>query len=577
MIKSKNSIPKDLHSFLINNDIPVDNIEQYIEKSITEYKKDIINIVKASNLNEFLQIIESILCPKWMSIYGLLFSGYYDQLNWMFPYLDNYFDVVRELLTSENVYKKLDNILSSEFEISKEKKAAVKRLRKKFHDYKLSRNNRSLNETNDINKKISELSIKGKELRKGDEFYKNAHEVLHKTLELLSLRSSLAKLLGHNTYAHKFIKENSIHSYDELKSIFSDTIQRIGRSEEHLYNHIELESEITCRKERLSKFEDIVFKNNIVKTFKIKDVIKSAFNFIDQLLGTSTIECTEESLWSDNVRAYNVYDKSSGSLLGKVILDLFKFQDKTEGGGLEPIKVSYQGIKRPAVICITLNIEFDGAAFDTQVGYSDITLLMHEFGHAIHYLFSSSTYYLTGPQEENREMSEFFSKLMENLALSYQFYSVLSNVSGVERPISYSDFLSFSMSAKKLLFMWSTPNYRAGMLNFIMHDHESYNIDTVVNDVRSMYLKTSQTEIKDAELYDEIFSVFYFSSDLYMYIIGESYANILMESINQAITSGCELEKIGHLIRIELLEKMYLDDFKAMFNILTIKLSKLNS
>ena len=92
------------------------------------------------------------------------------------------------------------------------------------------------------------------------------------------------------------------------------------------------------------------------------------------------------STWHPEVRYYDVLDSITGRFISGIYLDLFPRDGKHGGGVAFPVRGASRMVHRTPLCALVVNLSRDGL---TQ---SQLTVLMHEFGHVLHCALSKADY-----------------------------------------------------------------------------------------------------------------------------------------------------------------------------------------
>lgn len=90
--------------------------------------------------------------------------------------------------------------------------------------------------------------------------------------------------------------------------------------------------------------------------------------------------------WHPDVRYFDVLDARSGRFISGIYLDLFPRAGKYGGGIAFPIRGASRIARRTAQCALVVNLSRDGLT------HSQLSVLMHEFGHVLHCALSNADY-----------------------------------------------------------------------------------------------------------------------------------------------------------------------------------------
>lgn len=164
--------------------------------------------------------------------------------------------------------------------------------------------------------------------------------------------------------------------------------------------------------------------------FEMKNVLENGvFYAANQLYGLSFKQRTDLPVYHDDVLVYDVFN-ADGSQLAIFIADMYARESK-RGGAWMNSYVSQSGLTGfQPVVANHLNIPKPPAGQPTLLTWDEVTTAFHEFGHALHGMFSNVQYpYFSGtsvprdfveyPSQVN-EMWADWPSILKNYAKHYQ-------------------------------------------------------------------------------------------------------------------------------------------------------------
>jgi peptidyl-dipeptidase Dcp len=126
--------------------------------------------------------------------------------------------------------------------------------------------------------------------------------------------------------------------------------------------------------------------------FEMDRVLREGVLFAAQeLYGLSFKERHDLPLYAQDVRAFEVFD-SDGSPLGLYLADWYARSNKRGGAWMSSFVEQSRLLGRKAVVFTHLNIPKPPAGEPTLLTFNEVNLAFHEFGHALHGLFSNVQY-----------------------------------------------------------------------------------------------------------------------------------------------------------------------------------------
>jgi peptidyl-dipeptidase Dcp len=252
--------------------------------------------------------------------------------------------------------------------------------------------------------------------------------------EIVSLRLEMAKLLGFQNYAEYVLEdrmaENSENVYNLLNNL-KDSYKKAAFGDikelQEFANKIGFKGKIqpwdfSYYSNKL-KEEKYSLNDELLKPyFKLENVRKGAFDLATALYGITFKENKEIEVYHKDVTAYEVFDKD-GKFLAVFYTDYFPREGKRGGAWMNNFfEQSRQNGKdiRPHVVNV-MNFTMPTESKPSLLTFSEVTTLLHEFGHGLHGILANTTYEGLSGTNVDRDFVELPSQVMENFALEKEF------------------------------------------------------------------------------------------------------------------------------------------------------------
>ena len=147
--------------------------------------------------------------------------------------------------------------------------------------------------------------------------------------------------------------------------------------------------------------------------FELERVLHDGvFATATKLYGISFAERTDLPLYHPDVRVWNVID-ADGSALGLFTGDFFARETKKGGAWMTSLRDAASDLGELPVVTNTLNIGKPAAGQPALLTLDETHTLFHEFGHALHGLFSNGKYASLSGTSVPRDFVEFPSQVNE--------------------------------------------------------------------------------------------------------------------------------------------------------------------
>ncbi len=248
--------------------------------------------------------------------------------------------------------------------------------------------------------------------------------------DIIRLRTEKANLLGYKSYSDYVISEQMAGSpkavYELLEGIFTQANEKAKEelaemNEMFKRDHPDENDKFASwdwwyyaekvRKQKYSLNEEM-----ISPYFALDNVRQGAFNLANRLYGL-TFRPVVVPLYHNEASAYEVLD-NDGSHLGILYFDFHPRASKSQGawcGYFRRPGYDRNGKRISPVVSIVCNFTRPSGNTPALLSIDEVTTLFHEFGHALHFLFSDVPY--NGLLDVEGDFVELPSQIMENWAL----------------------------------------------------------------------------------------------------------------------------------------------------------------
>lgn len=248
-------------------------------------------------------------------------------------------------------------------------------------------------------------------------------------IKIANLRLEKAKLLGYASHAAYVLEEsmaaNPTNVYALLNKLWSPALAKAKVEAADIQKEIAAEGgsfdvapydwRYYAEKIRVKRFA--LNEEEIKPYFSLSAVREGAFETAKKLWGISFVALTNVPTYHEEVEVYEVKDKD-GSHLGLLYADFFP-RDSKRGGAWMTSYRSQQtkdGKRVAPVISIVCNFTKPVGDQPALLTFDEATTLFHEFGHALHGLFSNVKYKTLAGTSVSRDFVELPSQIMENWA-----------------------------------------------------------------------------------------------------------------------------------------------------------------
>ena len=150
--------------------------------------------------------------------------------------------------------------------------------------------------------------------------------------------------------------------------------------------------------------------------FELEHVKNSIFGLATDLYGITFKENAKIPVYHEDVTAYEVIDTDK-TLLGILYTDFFSRDTKQSGAWMSDIKgqfIDSQNIDHRPNVLISMNFRRPTETHPSLLTYNEVKTFLHEFGHALHGLFSKCRYESMSGTNVKHDFVELPSQIMEN-------------------------------------------------------------------------------------------------------------------------------------------------------------------
>ncbi len=245
--------------------------------------------------------------------------------------------------------------------------------------------------------------------------------------KIAALRVKRANLLGYETHAHYVLEENMAKNpdgvYDLLNRLWVPSLVRAKDEARALQDMINREGgdfELAAwdwryYSERLRKEKYALDDALLRPYFELDNVIQGAFTVANKLYGITLEERTDIPKYHEDVKVFEVKE-ADGSHIGILYTDYFPRASKRGGAWSSTFRKQHR-LEGKSITPVVVNVgNFSKPTGDDPalLNFTEVTTLFHEFGHALHQLFSDCTYESLSGTSVPRDFVELGSQIMEN-------------------------------------------------------------------------------------------------------------------------------------------------------------------
>ncbi|HPG94601.1 MAG TPA: M3 family metallopeptidase [Dokdonella sp.] len=264
---------------------------------------------------------------------------------------------------------------------------------------------------------------------------------------LAQLRAERAKLLGYPNFAAYSLADQMAETPEHAVKLMTDMVPAAtarARSEA-----AKIQKVIDAQKggfkltaadwdlyaDQVRKAEYDLDEAAIKPYFELNRVLNDGVFFAaNQLYGLTFKERHDLPVYQPDVRVFDVFD-ADGQQLALFYADYYKRPSKS-GGAWMDVFVEQNGLTgtKPVVYNVC-NFTKPADGQPALLSFDDVTTMFHEFGHALHGMFSNVKYPSVAGTSTSRDFVEFPSQFNENWALEPKVFANYAKHNGTGEPM----------------------------------------------------------------------------------------------------------------------------------------------
>lgn len=232
----------------------------------------------------------------------------------------------------------------------------------------------------------------------------DANDTRQTIQRLAQLRAQKAKLLGFDSYAAYSLGDQMAKTPEAALKLLTDTVpaatakarrevgemQKVIDAQQGGFKLAAADWDFYAEQVRKAKYD--LDESQIKPYFELDNVLQNGvFYAATQLYGITFKQRTDIPTYHADMKVYEVFD-ADGTSMALFYTDYFK-RDSKSGGAWMDVFVEQDGLTgtKPVVYNVC-NFTKPAAGQPALLSFDDVTTLFHEFGHALHGMFSKVKY-----------------------------------------------------------------------------------------------------------------------------------------------------------------------------------------
>ena len=258
--------------------------------------------------------------------------------------------------------------------------------------------------------------------------------------KIANLRLEIAQLLGYTCHADYVLENRMAENAANVNNLLDQllvaylpaakeevkAVQEIAaRTEGKNFELMPWDWSFYSEKLRVEKYS---LNDEMVRPyFKLENVTNGVFGLATRLYGITFVENKDIPVYHPDVKAYDVLDKD-GSYLAVIYTDFFPRAGTSSGAWMTGFKEQYKkdGADSRPHVSITMNFTKPTDTKPALLALDEAETFLHEFGHALHGIFSATTYPSMGGTSVYRDFVELPSQIMENFLPKKEFLATFA-------------------------------------------------------------------------------------------------------------------------------------------------------
>lgn len=244
--------------------------------------------------------------------------------------------------------------------------------------------------------------------------------------EMAALRLEKANLLGYDSHAAYILSDNMAETpeavYGFMDKLWPSALEMAKSEREALAKKMATEgingefrgSDWRYYVEKVRKERYNFDEEETRPYFEVNAVRDGVFALASELFGLTFKEMNHIPKWHEDQQVFEVLE-ANGTHLGIIYMDFFARESKRGGAWMNALRsqMNVDGMVTPIV---TNNFNYPAPSGDSPslLSFTEAETLFHEFGHALHGLFSNVKYESLSGTNVPRDFVEFPSQVMEN-------------------------------------------------------------------------------------------------------------------------------------------------------------------
>ncbi|MCF0199614.1 MAG: M3 family metallopeptidase, partial [Bacteroidaceae bacterium] len=253
---------------------------------------------------------------------------------------------------------------------------------------------------------------------------------------IVNLHRKMAQLLGFRSYADMVLEKrmatDRAHVDDLLNRLFEAYYPFCVKEKEELEafareqmgdDYVMQPWDQSYWTHKLQKARYDLDSEMLRPYFELSQVKKGVFGLASRLYGISFVPRTDIEVYNKEVEVFEVQD-ADGSFLGLLYTDFHPRENKRSGAWMSTFRDQYidkDGKDQRPLVSVVMNFTRPTDDKPALLSLGEVNTFLHEFGHALHALFSQVKFEAQSCTNVQWDFVELPSQFMENYATEPEF------------------------------------------------------------------------------------------------------------------------------------------------------------
>lgn len=255
--------------------------------------------------------------------------------------------------------------------------------------------------------------------------------------KIIKLRAEAATLMGYVNRVDYEIETRMAKNSQTVKKFYDDLLPKVNaKSKLDVEEFTEAKRKLTgdakaelmpwdysFLKRTLMRDKYSVDSQKVAEYFPMDRVVQGLFSITSSLFNIEYKDVTANAkalglpVWHEDVRLYEITDKATKEMLGRLYTDLYPRPNKYSHAacwGLQPRRVGEDGKVHMPLAALVCNFTKPTADKPSLMPHDEVETFFHEFGHGLHQILTNTRYARFSGTAVARDFVEAPSQMLEN-------------------------------------------------------------------------------------------------------------------------------------------------------------------